>query len=183
MTEVTASKGKKKAIPRVPLPEQEADVRRRNFDEVPLGYTPEMAREEASRCLQCRKPACVQGCPVSVDIPGFIHFIKEGDFSGAIRNLWGQNALPAVCGRVCPQEIQCEGVCILAKKGDPVAIGNLERFAADYERAHGSGVLPPQAPATGKKVAVVVLYERLNAVGYTSCCVRGYTMWVIPLAL
>ena len=155
MKEAKVSKGKKKNIPRRPMPEQDADVRRRNFDEVPLGYTPEMAREEASRCLQCRKPACVQGCPVEVDIPGFIHLIKEGDFTGAIRNLWGKNALPAVCGRVCPQEIQCEGVCILAKKGDPVAIGNLERFAADYERLNGSGDLPPQAPTTGKKVAVV----------------------------
>ncbi len=155
MSAVKASKGKKKTIPRLPMPEQAADVRRRNFDEVPLGYTPEMAREEASRCLQCRKPACVQGCPVGVDIPGFIHLIKEGDFTGAIRNLWSMNALPAVCGRVCPQEIQCEGVCILAKKGDPVAIGNLERFAADYERLNGSGDLPPRAADTGKKVAVV----------------------------
>ncbi|MDJ0857168.1 MAG: NADPH-dependent glutamate synthase [Desulfobacterales bacterium] len=155
MSAVKASKGKKKTIPRLSMPEQEPDVRRRNFDEVPLGYTPEMAREEAARCLQCRKPACVQGCPVEVDIPGFIHLIKEGDFTGAIRNIWGKNALPAVCGRVCPQEIQCEGVCILAKKGDPVAIGNLERFAADHERLNGSGELPPQAPATGKKVAVV----------------------------
>ena len=155
MSAVKASKGKKKTIPRVSMPEQEPDVRRCNFDEVPLGYTPEMAQEEAARCLQCRKPACVQGCPVGVDIPGFIHLIKEGDFTGAIRNIWGKNALPAVCGRVCPQEIQCEGVCILAKKGDPVAIGNLERFAADYERLNGSGALPPLAPATGQKVAVV----------------------------
>ncbi len=137
------------------MPEQDADVRRRNFDEVPLGYTPEMAREEASRCLQCRKPACVEGCPVGVDIPGFIHLIKEGDFTGAIRNIWGKKALPAVCGRDSPQEIQCEGVCILAKKGDPVAIGHLERFAADYERLNGSGELPPRAEGTGKKVAVV----------------------------
>jgi glutamate synthase (NADPH/NADH) small chain len=90
-----------------------------------------------------------------VDIPGFIKLIKEGDFTGSIRNLWTKNALPAVCGRVCPQEIQCEGVCILAKKGDPVAIGNLERFAADYERAHGTGALPPKSEPTGKKVAVV----------------------------
>jgi glutamate synthase (NADPH/NADH) small chain len=155
MKEAQVSKGKKKTIPRLSMPEQDADVRRRNFDEVPLGYTPDMARQEASRCLQCRKPACVEGCPVGVDIPGFIHLIREGDFTGAIRNIWGKNALPAVCGRVCPQEIQCEGLCILAKKGDPVAIGNLERFAADYERINGNGDLPPQAPTTGKKVAVV----------------------------
>jgi len=146
---------KKKSIPRAVMPEQAPEVRRRNFEEVPLGYTKEMAMQEASRCLQCKKPACVDGCPVSVDIPGFIKLIKEGDFTGSIRNLWTKNALPAVCGRVCPQEIQCEGVCILAKKGDPVAIGNLERFAADYERAHGTGALPPKSEPTGKKVAVV----------------------------
>lgn len=146
---------KKKDIPRQPMPEQEPDVRRRNFDEVPVGYTPETAVLEAERCLQCKKPSCVAGCPVSVDIPGFIGLIKDGDFTGAIRNLWPKNALPAVCGRVCPQEIQCEGVCILAKKGDPVAIGNLERFAADQERKHGTGELPPKQKPTGKKVAVV----------------------------
>jgi len=146
---------KKKDIPRQPMPEQEPDVRRRNFDEVPVGYTPETAVLEAERCLQCKKPSCVAGCPVSVDIPGFIGLIQDGDFTGAIRNLWSRNALPAVCGRVCPQEIQCEGVCILAKKGDPVAIGNLERFAADHERAHGTGELPPKQDPTGKKVAVV----------------------------
>ncbi len=137
------------------MPEQAPDVRRRNFDEVPLGLTVEMAQAEASRCLQCRKPGCVAGCPVEIDIPGFINLIGEGDFTGAIRNLWGKNALPAVCGRVCPQEIQCEGVCIVGKKGDPVAIGNLERFCADYEREYGTGELPPTAPSTGKKVAVV----------------------------
>jgi len=137
------------------MPEQAADVRRRNFDEVPLGLTVELAQAEASRCLQCRKPGCVAGCPVEIDIPGFINLISEGDFTGAIRNLWGKNALPAVCGRVCPQEIQCEGVCIVGKKGDPVAIGNLERFCADYEREYGTGELPPTAPSTGKKVAVV----------------------------
>jgi glutamate synthase (NADPH/NADH) small chain len=152
MTEKTA---KPKTISRVPMAEQAPEVRRRNFDEVPLGYTPEQAMAEAGRCLQCKKPSCVEGCPVNVDIPGFIQHIKEGDFTAAIRNLWGKNALPAVCGRVCPQEIQCEGRCILAKKGPPVAIGNLERFAADTERAKNSGILPPKAAATGKRVAVV----------------------------
>ncbi len=146
---------KKKDIPRQPMPEQDPDVRRRNFDEVPLGYTTALAQEEAARCLQCKKPSCVTGCPVEVDIPGFIKLITEGDFTGTIRNLWSKNSLPAVCGRVCPQEIQCEGECILGRKGDPVAIGNLERFAADYERAHGTGALPPKADPTGKKVAVV----------------------------
>lgn len=150
-----AEKSKKKDIPRQPMPEQDPDIRRRNFDEVPTGYTPETAQLEAQRCIQCKKPSCVEGCPVSVDIPGFIKLIKDGDFTGAIRNLWSKNALPAVCGRVCPQEIQCEGVCILGKKGDPVAIGNLERFAADQERAHGTGELPPKQKSTGKKVAVV----------------------------
>lgn len=146
---------KKAKAQRVPMPEQPADVRRRNFKEVPTGYTVKMAQEEAARCLQCKKPGCVEGCPVQVDIPGFIQLVTQGDFTGAIRHIWGTNALPAVCGRVCPQEIQCEGKCILAKKGLPVAIGNLERFCADYEREHGTGELPPKAPSTGKKVAVV----------------------------
>ncbi len=107
-----------KKIARVAMPEQDPNIRRRNFEEVPLGYTVEMAMEEASRCIQCRKPSCVTGCPVQVDIPGFINLITQGDFTGSIRHLWTQNALPAVCGRVCPQESQCEGVCILGKKGN-----------------------------------------------------------------
>ncbi|MGD9331546.1 MAG: NADPH-dependent glutamate synthase [Desulfobacterales bacterium] len=155
MSTPSIKKKVKKGTPRAAMPEQAPEVRRRNFDEVPLGLTKEMAVAEAARCLQCKKPACVEGCPVGVDIPGFIRLIKEEDYTGAIRNLWTKNALPAVCGRVCPQEIQCEGQCILAKKGDPVAIGYLERFAADTERTEGTGALPPQAPATGKKVAVV----------------------------
>lgn len=141
--------------PRVPMPEQEPKVRARNFLEVPTGYTMKMAQEEAARCLQCKKPGCVSGCPVGVDIPGFIEFIVQGDMTGAIRHLWKKNALPAVCGRVCPQEIQCEGQCIVGKKGQPVAIGNLERFCADYEREHGTGELPPKQAPTGKRVAVV----------------------------
>jgi len=146
---------KKKKIPRVSMPEQEPQVRARNFQEVPLGLTPEMAMEEAGRCLQCKKPACIQGCPVEIDIPGFIQYIKDGEFTKSIRKLWEKNSLPAVCGRVCPQEIQCEGVCIVGRKDEPVAIGHLERFAADYERAHGSGDLPPVAASIGKRVAVV----------------------------
>ena len=110
---------------------------------------------EAGRCLQCKKPACVQGCPVGVDIPGFIDLVKEGDFTGAITRVWEKNTLPAVCGRVCPQEIQCEGKCIVGKKGEPVAIGNLERFVADYERENQNAALPEKAASTGKKVAVV----------------------------
>lgn len=137
------------------MPEQEAEIRARNFDEVPHGYSPETAIKEASRCLQCKKPACVEGCPVGVDIPGFISLIKEGDFADAASRLWEKNSLPAVCGRVCPQELQCEGRCIVGKKDEPVAIGNLERFAADYARNSGESELPAKAEPTGKRVAVV----------------------------
>ncbi|HKL01611.1 MAG TPA: NADPH-dependent glutamate synthase [Desulfotignum sp.] len=146
---------KKKKIDRARMPEQDPDVRRRNFEEVPLGLDNDTALLEASRCLQCKKPACVDGCPVSVDIPGFISKIAKNDFSGAANRLWERNALPAVCGRVCPQEEQCEGKCILGKKDKPVAIGYLERFAADYERKNGSGGIPEVAEKTGKKVAVI----------------------------
>ena len=146
---------KEKKIPRQPMPEQEPGVRRRNFLEVPKGYDEKTAMLEAQRCLQCKNPSCVKGCPVSVDIPGFIKYVKEGEFTKAIRHIWNKNSLPAVCGRVCPQELQCEGNCILAKKGQPVAIGNLERFVADLEREQGTGELPPKAPPTGKRVAVV----------------------------
>ncbi|MDY6905404.1 MAG: NADPH-dependent glutamate synthase [Thermodesulfobacteriota bacterium] len=147
--------GKKKKIERQPMPEQPPKERARNFDEVPLGLSPEAAVMEARRCLQCKKPACVEGCPVHVDIPGFIGFIRDGDFTGAIQKIWERNSLPAVCGRVCPQELQCEGRCILGKKDAPVAIGNLERFAADMERAERKAGIPEKAPATGKEVAVV----------------------------
>ena len=149
------NKAAKEKIPRQAMPEQEPGVRKRNFEEVPLGYSKELAIKEAERCLQCKKPLCIEGCPVAVDIPGFIKLIKEGELGKSIRNIWQKNSLPAVCGRVCPQEIQCEGKCIVGKKGDPVAIGNLERFIADYEREHGTGELPPKAEPTGKNVAVV----------------------------
>ncbi len=148
------TKGKEK-IPRQRMPEQKPDVRKRNFNEVPLGFDEDTAVKEAERCLQCKKPACIEGCPVSVDIPGFIRLIKERAFTKSIRNVWERNSLPAVCGRVCPQEIQCEGKCILGKKEDPVAIGALERFVADRERNQGTGELPPKAAPTGKRVAVV----------------------------
>lgn len=146
---------KKEKIPRQKMPEQEPKVRARNFEEVPYGYTPELAMLEAQRCIQCKDPRCKQGCPVEIDIPQFIVKIKEGEFEGAIRKLWEKNSLPAVCGRVCPQEVQCEGMCIVGKKDAPVAIGNLERFAADYQRLSGRSILPPKAEPTGKKVAVV----------------------------
>lgn len=152
---MTEEKPRKEKIPRQPMPEQKPEVRRRNFEEVPFGYSEEAAIEEAKRCLQCKNPGCIKGCPVSVDIPGFIQLIKEGEFTKSIRHIWMMNALPAVCGRVCPQEIQCEGNCILAKKGEAVAIGNLERYVADREREQGKGELPPKAAPTGKKVAVV----------------------------
>jgi len=150
-----AEREKKEKIPRQDMPEQAPAERARNFDEVPLGLTPEMAMKEAQRCLQCKKPSCVDGCPVAVDIPGFIQRVKDGDFTGAIEKIWERNSLPAVCGRVCPQELQCEGACILGKKDDPVAIGHLERFVADYERAQRQARQPAKAAATGKKVAVI----------------------------
>ncbi len=140
---------------KVRMREQDPRERIHNFDEVPLGYTPELAQREAERCLQCRVPRCVKGCPVEVDIPGFIRLIRKGDFIGAARKIKETNNLPAICGRVCPQETQCEKFCVLGKKFEPVAIGRLERFAADYEREHGAVEVPPLPPPTGKKVAVV----------------------------
>jgi len=143
-----------KIEPRVPMREQAPEERIKNFDEVPYGYNAEEAMKEASRCLQCKKPKCVEGCPVEVDIPAFIKLIKEGDFRGAIRKIKETNLLPAICGRVCPQETQCEKTCVLGKKHEPVAIGRLERFAADWERENGVEI-PETAPPTGKKIAVV----------------------------
>jgi glutamate synthase (NADPH) small chain len=154
MAEATEKK-KKTKVSRQKMPEQDPKVRAKNFDEVPLGYAPELAKLEASRCIQCKKPTCVAGCPVSIDIPGFIQLIFQEDFLGAARKLKEMNSLPAVCGRVCPQEDQCEKVCILAKKDEPVAIGRLERFAADFEQSAGEFRMPPKASPTGKKVAVV----------------------------
>lgn len=147
-------KEKKAKIPRQKMPEQEPQARIRNFEEVPLGYSEELAVLEAKRCIQCKKPGCIAGCPVEVAIPAFIKMIAEGDFIAAARKLKEDNSLPAVCGRVCPQEDQCEAVCVLGKKGDPVAIGRLERFAADYEREAGEILVPEVAPRNGKKVAV-----------------------------
>jgi len=146
---------KKEKVPRQSMPEQPPEVRRHNFKEVPLGFSQDTAVLEAGRCLECKNPSCVTGCPVEIDIPGFVKHIKAGNFGGAIAKLKEKTALPAVCGRVCPQEIQCEAKCILGKKGEPVAIGRLERFAADWERAQGEVNLPPLPAKTGKKVAVV----------------------------
>jgi glutamate synthase (NADPH/NADH) small chain len=148
-------KKEKPKVPRQKMPEQEPKVRARNFDEVPFGYTPDLAQLEASRCLQCKKPKCIEGCPVEVEIPAFVKLISEGDFAGAARKLKLRNSLPAICGRVCPQEDQCEKVCIVGKKDQPVAVGRLERFAADWERTKGEVTIPEKAPTTGKKVAVV----------------------------
>ncbi|MDD5722295.1 MAG: NADPH-dependent glutamate synthase [Syntrophales bacterium] len=146
---------KKEKNPRQGMPEQDPKVRRANFDEVPLGYSEELAVIEAGRCLQCKKPACTEGCPVDVDIPGFIKLILENDFVGAALRIKGTNSLPAICGRVCPQEAQCELRCVLGKKGEPVAVGRLERFAADYERQTGAVQVPEISASSGKRVAVV----------------------------
>lgn len=146
----------KKIIPKkTPMREQPPKERAKNYDEVPYGYSEKEAMQEARRCLQCKKPVCIKGCPVEIDIPGFIRLIAEGDFQGAIKKLKEKNVLPAVCGRVCPQEDQCEKICVLAKKFEPVAIGRLERFAADWERAHGESSVPKIPRSTGKKVAII----------------------------
>lgn len=177
------------------MPEQPADVRNKNFAEVALGYTKEIAIDEAQRCLNCPKPRCVEGCPVNVEIPKFIKAVAEENFAEAIKILKRKNSLPAVCGRVCPQENQCESRCVLGIKGESVAIGRLERFVADYAREHGldDGVEAAGIASKGKKVAIVgsgpsgltaagdlaklgydvTLYEALHAAG-------GVLMYGIP---
>ncbi len=142
-------------IDRQLMPEQEATRRSGNFLEVNLGFTEKMALLEAQRCIQCKEPKCVQGCPVMVNIPRFLGFIVEGDLAGAARSLFGDNALPAITGRVCPQETQCEVQCIRGIKAKPVAIGYLERFVADWARTHADVVKIEASKATGKKVAIV----------------------------
>ena len=141
-------------LKRVPISEQPADVRNKNFEEVCLGYTKEEAMEEASRCINCKNAQCVKGCPVSINIPGFIEQVKNGNIEEAFKIIGESSALPAVCGRVCPQESQCEGKCIRGFKGDPVSIGKLERFVADSAREAG---VKPAMPTEkkGKKVAVI----------------------------
>jgi len=144
----------KEIIPRVEMPRQDPKVRRRNFNEVALGYDYDMALREASRCLQCKKPKCVEGCPVNINIPGFIYHLREGNLEESIKVLKDKNNLPAICGRVCPQETQCEAACVLGKKYQPVAIGRLERFVADWDIKRGFRI--PEIPKpTGKRIAVV----------------------------
>jgi len=139
---------------KTPMPEQDPKVRARNFKEVTLGYTAEMAIEEAGRCLKCKNPKCVEGCPVNVRIPEFIGKVAEGDFKAAYEIITSTNALPALSGRVCPQESQCEAKCVRGIKGEPVAIGRLERFVADWYREN-INEMPEKVPSNGKKVAVV----------------------------
>ena len=149
-------KAKKKLnLNRVDMPRQDPEIRRANFEEVALGYTYEMAMEETSRCIQCKKRNCQKGCPVNIDIPDFIAALAKGDVAGASRVLKAKTSLPGICGRVCPQEVQCEGVCTLNKKGAPIAIGRLERYIADWERAEGISSIPDIAASSGKRVAVV----------------------------
>ena len=139
---------------RVPVREQDPKVRATNFDEVCLGYNMEEAMEEASRCINCKNAKCIQGCPVSINIPAFVNAVKEGKITEAADIIAESSALPAICGRVCPQETQCEGKCVRGIKGDPISIGKLERFVSDYSREHG---YVPKKPETtnGKKVAII----------------------------
>lgn len=180
------------SLKKVPIPEQSPAERVKNFKEVALGYTPEQAKEEASRCLQCKTRPCVAGCPVNVKIPEFIKKVSEGNFDEAFRVLVSENCLPAICGRVCPQETQCEVLCVRAKKGDPVGIGRLERFVADYAMANMTQEVP-EIKKNGIKVAIagggpagltcagelarlgydVTIFEALHALG-------GVLMYGIP---
>jgi glutamate synthase (NADPH/NADH) small chain len=137
------------------MPKQSPTIRRYNFDEVALGYTSQLAIEEASRCLNCKKPKCTPDCPVEIDIPGFLQDIAAGDFATGIRRIKQKNCLPAITGRVCPQETQCEGGCVLVKRGGQIAIGRLERFLADWEASQGEVLIPEIRQSTGRKVAVV----------------------------
>jgi glutamate synthase (NADPH/NADH) small chain len=138
----------------VQMPKQDPKVRGKNFNEVALGYTEEQALAEANRCLQCKNAPCVKGCPVEIDIPAFIKLLRERKFEESIKKIKEKNSLPAICGRVCPQEEQCQKECTLGKVGDPVSIGRLERFVADWERQKGFNI-PDKPPPTGKKVAVI----------------------------
>ncbi|RKY83634.1 glutamate synthase (NADPH), homotetrameric [candidate division KSB1 bacterium] len=146
----------KKIIPyAVPMPEQDPKERIHNFNEVPLGYSPEMAIAEANRCLQCKRAPCIAGCPVAIDIPAFINLIAQGDFIAAYRKVMEKNVLPAICGRVCPQEDQCQKMCVMGVKNEPIAIGRLERFVADYAMQVGKTEVPQRLRSTGKRVAVI----------------------------
>jgi len=142
---------------RVEMPKQSPETRKHNFQEVALGYTQDLAEEEAKRCIQCKKPKCIEGCPVGVEIPEFIRALRDGDMPEAVRVLKRKNSLPGICGRVCPQEVQCECLCVLNKKGKDVqvAIGRLERYVADWELGQADRLKAKSAPPSGKKVAVV----------------------------
>ncbi|MGM0530827.1 MAG: NADPH-dependent glutamate synthase [Bacteroidota bacterium] len=150
-----ADERKIKKISRQDMPEQDEILRVNNFEEVPYGYTSELAMLEAERCIQCKNPKCVEGCPVNVDIPGFISLVAGGEFDEAAKLIKKDNILPAICGRVCPQEDQCEALCILGKKDEPVAIGRLERFVADYERERELVKAPVIERHNGKGIAIV----------------------------
>jgi glutamate synthase (NADPH/NADH) small chain len=152
MAELT--KKERMKISRQHMPVQEAEDRVQNFNEVALGFTLELARQEAERCLQCKEPKCMEGCPVEVSIPEFIEAVRSGDMAKAVQIMKDKNNLPAICGRVCPQEVQCEECCILGKKGEPVAIGRIERYVGDFELANETFEIT-RGPSTGKKVAVV----------------------------
>ncbi|GAB4288159.1 MAG: NADPH-dependent glutamate synthase [Ignavibacteriaceae bacterium] len=153
--QVSLSNKERMKIPRQKMPEQDSISRRNNFDEVNLGFTEEIAKMEAMRCIQCPKPTCIEGCPVGVKIKDFIALIAEGDFLGAASKIKEDNLLPAICGRVCPQEEQCEVKCVTGKKNEPVAIGRLERFVADYEREKTGISTAKVKSKTGKHIAVV----------------------------
>ncbi len=144
-----------KKKPRTPMPHQDPKQRVKNFSEVALGYDENMAFGEAMRCLQCKKKPCVEGCPVNIDIPAFISKVRDKDYAGAVAKIKEENSLPAICGRVCPQETQCEEKCILGVKGEPVAIGRIERFVADYEAEQGELKMPEIKANTGRKVAII----------------------------
>lgn len=151
----TLSNKERSKISHQEMPLQDAQLRVGNFDEVPVGYSDDQAMQEALRCLHCKRPACVGACPVGIDIPGFLRLIERGDPAGAARKIRETNFLPAVCGRVCPQDKQCQAVCVVGRKNHPVGIGNLERFAADYERKNGLVQLPRIPEPTGKRVAII----------------------------
>jgi glutamate synthase (NADPH/NADH) small chain len=142
-------------IPHQEMPLRPAESRIHNFEEVPIGYTKEQARLAALRCLHCSKPACIGACPVNIDIPGFLRLIEQGDPGAAAKKIRETNFLPAVCGRVCPQDKQCQAVCVVGRRNIPVGIGNLERYAADYERINGLFEIPSIQEPTGKRVAII----------------------------
>lgn len=167
---------------RIHLPHQKmnlrpAESRVKNFDEVPVGYTEEQARLEAMRCLQCKKPLCITACPVGINIPAFVNLIEKGDIVGAAKVIRETNFLPAACGRVCPQDQQCQAVCAVGRKFEPVGIGNLERYVADYERENQTLEMPEMMPSTGKKVAVIGSGPAGLTAAY-ELSVRGYEVVV-----